>query len=309
MVVGAIALFLAALLNADSLHATADRQPFGWKRTVLINVIGPIRSLSHATRLNRPRQRIQEAIGREPERGSDEVVTVTTPPPPQEAAPTTTAPVREPTAEEPLRLWIGGDSMAQDFGASVERLASSRGTFTPTLDYRISTGLTRPDYFNWPVHLRDDVLPSEPDIMVIIFGANDAQPMEIDGQVHQVRDPEWQEEYRTRVGTTMDLLRAEGRRIIWVGQPRMRASDFDERMGILDGIYASEAESRPWIRFLDSRPVLSDEDGEYAAYLPGANGQQELARQGDGIHLSRFGADRLAAAVFAVIDEELEVGE
>ncbi|HEY8060728.1 MAG TPA: DUF459 domain-containing protein, partial [Acidimicrobiales bacterium] len=177
-----------------------------------------------------------------------------------------------------------------------------------TLDYRISTGLSRPDYFNWPVHLRDDVLPTDPEVMVVVFGANDAQPLEVDGTVRQVSDPAWQAEYRRRVGTTMDLLRSAHRRVVWVGQPRMRSSDFDHRMGILDDIYAAEAEKRPWIHFVDSRPVLAGEDGGYAAYLPGEDGQPELARQGDGIHLSRFGADRLADAVFDVIDGELDSG-
>jgi uncharacterized protein len=93
-----------------------------------------------------------------------------------------------------------------------------------------------------------------------------------------------------------------------VGQPRMRSADFDRRMGILDDIYAAEAEKRPWIHFLDSRPVLGGDDGGYAAYLRGDDGQPELARQGDGVHLSRFGADRLADAVFDVIDGQLDSG-
>jgi hypothetical protein len=308
IVVGIIALGLAALLNADSLYATAHRQPYGWRRTVLTDLVGPVRSLSSTLRLNRPRQRIEKAIGRPaaPGSGPVEQVTVTTVPPARAGGPTTTtAPLRQPTSAQPLQLWVGGDSMANDFGAAVERIATSRGNVTATRDYRISTGLSRPDYFNWPVHLRDDVLPTKPEVMVIIFGANDAQPLEVDGAVHQVHDPEWQEEYRERVATTMDLLRSPDRRVIWVGQPRMRSSKFVELMGILDGIYRSEAAKRPWIHFLDSRPVLAGKDGGYAAYLPGPGGQLELARQGDGVHLSRFGADKLAQKVFDVIDSEM----
>jgi hypothetical protein len=307
IVVGTIALLIAALLNADSLYATAHRQPFGWKRTVLTNAAGPVRSLSHTLRLNVPRERIETAIGREPAPGSGPVEQVTVTTVPQSAAPTTTAPLRQPTPAQPLRMWIGGDSMAHDFGAAMERVASSRGTVTTTLDYRISTGLTRPDYFNWPVHLRDDVLPTDPEVVVIIFGANDAQPLEVDGSVRQVRDEKWQAEYGRRVGTTMDLLRADGRRIVWVGQPRMRSADFDALMGILNRIYAEQAKTRPWIHFLDSRPVLAaSKGGGYSAYLKDADGQLQLARQGDGVHLSRFGADRLAAAAFAEIDRELD---
>ena len=38
------------------------------------------------------------------------------------------------------------------------------------------------------------------------------------------------------------------------------------------------------------------------------DGQPKLARQGDGVHLSVYGSDKLAAAVFEVIDEEMERG-
>ena len=43
MLIGAIALVLAGLLNADSLYDTAHRQPYGWKRTVLTDLVGPVR--------------------------------------------------------------------------------------------------------------------------------------------------------------------------------------------------------------------------------------------------------------------------
>ena len=50
-----IAFGLAGLLNADSLYATASRQPFGWKRTLTRQLVAPLRSISHATGLSRPR--------------------------------------------------------------------------------------------------------------------------------------------------------------------------------------------------------------------------------------------------------------
>ena len=37
----------------------------------------------------------------------------------------------------------------------------------------------------------------------------------------------------------------------------MGDQQFSDRMGVLDDIYRTEAASRPWIRYLDSRPVLS----------------------------------------------------
>ncbi len=66
ILVGIIAFTLAGLLNADSLHAEASRQPFGWQRSALLDLVGPVRSLSHATRLNRPHADIVQAIGKPP---------------------------------------------------------------------------------------------------------------------------------------------------------------------------------------------------------------------------------------------------
>ena len=54
-----------------------------------------------------------------------------------------------------------------------------------------------------------------------------------------------------------------------------------------------------------TRSVLGDPDGGYAAYLPAGDGTPTLMRQDDGIHFSRAGADRAAAAVLA--HEALEI--
>jgi hypothetical protein len=102
----------------------------------------------------------------------------------------------------------------------------------------------------------------------------------------------------------MDLLAGDGRLVVWVGQPAMKKADFDERMDILNRIYAEQAATRPWVRFLDSESVLSV-DGGYDAYLPDAAGKDVPARNTDGIHLTRFGGDRLADATLTVLDEAI----
>lgn len=313
MQVGIIAFLVAGLLNADSLHDQAIRQPFGWKRTVAEAAVWPFRTVSHATGLSKPREVIQTSIGRDPKKaaeakkqakksGISRKPTVDL----SEDAPPPAFVLREPTAEAPLRVWVGGDSMTQVFGQSLVDRCGERGTLECTLDYRISTGLTRPDYFDWPAHLADEVLPAEPEVIVIMFGANDAQSMELESGVFAVRDQPWKDEYRKRVAATMDLLAGNGRLVIWVGQPTMRKAEFSERMDIVDQIYAEEALKRPWVRFLDSRKVLSVDGGtSYQATLPDDSGTHQPARQSDGIHLSRFGGDVLADAALALLDEQI----
>jgi len=299
-----VALVLAALLNADGLSDLANRQPVGWKRNVANAAVGPFCVLGDVTRLKDARAVIRRAADKESQdcrdsrSGSDAFVAppTTTAPPTGTTAPPVTP--RTPTAEDPLRIWLGGDSMTIELAQAVEEAATGRADLDLTTDPRVSSGLTRPDYFDWPRHLADEVLPAEPDVVVVMFGANDSQGLEVEGTPYEPASPQWREEYRRRVGIVMDQLRGDGRLVVWVGQPRMRDDGFDARMQDLDEIFAGEAEDRPWVRFLDSRPVLSPDSGEYQATVDGVS-----LRQDDGIHLDLAGAALLAEAVLAGVAE------
>lgn len=316
-----------------------------WQRRFALDVTRPLRSLAEWTHLSAPHDAIDEARGRNqgssdsfnrlgtivaapPTGGSAPPGTTkgqtnpsapttaagangTAAPSPTTVAPTTAPPVsapvpiRTPTAAAPLKLWVGGDSMAQVFGQELERLAGATGVMTPTLDYRISTGLTRPDYFDWPGHLADVVTSQKPEVMVIMFGANDAQRMDLGGQIYDVGDAQWQAEYRRRVAAVMDFLARDGRRVIWVGQPVMRSADFTVKMQILDGIYRDEAAKHPGVTFVDTWGLFADASGRYSAYLPDGSGEPKLMRQQDGIHLSLPGGDRLAKVVLTELQKEM----
>jgi hypothetical protein len=225
-------------------------------------------------------------------------VTTTTAPPP-------TKPVISP--QRKLRLYIGGDSMARELGESLLDKADS-DLVDASLDFRISSGLARPDYYNWPAHLQDVVGKDEPpDAAVVLFGANDGQNLERDGDVLDFGSPGWLDEYHLRVGATMDVLYAQFRTVYWVGMPICRDGDYTQRMQVEDQVYQEEAAKRPWVHFIDTFPLFADSDGGYADYLPSADGTLVLMRQGDGIHWSRAGGDRVADAVLAALKADWPV--
>ena len=181
----------------------------------------------------------------------------------------------------------------------------------PTLDYRVSTGLARPDYFNWPQHLVDDVLPKDnPQVMVIMFGANDGQNMVgSDGTIYKRGTQEWRDEYRRRVAATMDLMKSptNDRLVIWVGAPVMRPGSGVHDMDQLDYIYWSEAQKRPWVKYFDSWPFFSDANMQYVSEAPNADGVARGLRQRDGVHLSTVGGNRLSWAVLKQIGDLVDL--
>jgi hypothetical protein len=308
MVVG---LAVAGLLNADVISRKSNAQHAdSWRADVasfIATVSGP---------LTWPRDRIDTALGRgTSDADIDELLAQQQEPAPsgEASGPVTTTTigppeVRAPTPADPLRVYVGGDSMASEFSKSFEAVAASTGVMTTTLDPRVSTGLTRPDYFNWPDHLVNDVLASDVETLVLMFGANDAQGLEMpDGTVYERFSEPWREEYRRRVAGTMDLLKSDTRMTFWVGMPIMDPSAGVAGQDMLNHIYWSEAKSRPWITFVDSWPYFADSNGNYSQQLPSADGTTRGLRQGDGVHWSKWGADRIAWEVLEVMEEQIDL--
>jgi hypothetical protein len=218
--------------------------------------------------------------------------------------------VRTPTAEAPLRLFMAGDSMGIAFGGALARQAGATGLIAATYEARGSSGLTRPDYFDWRARLARALEEDQPEVVVLMFGANDSQGIRApDGAVFQTLTDGWRAEYRRRVAAVMDMLVAPGRLVIWVGQPIMASSGLSERMADINTIYREEAALRAeaGVLYLDSWPLFTGPDGEFETYLPDADGEIVQVRAGDGIHLARAGAEHLARAVLERLDTEADV--
>jgi len=308
LVVMLAGLLLAALVNADALVERAERKPFGSDRDRSLAIWHPVQDVAHVLQLHRLRALGDRVVGDEddPRSSSGELaapeapVTTTTVPPAEDLPPE----LRAPTAAAPLRVYIGGDSIVRDAGESFLRIAADDPLLSTTMHYEIATGLTRPDFFDWPAALVADAEALDPEVMFIMFGGNDAQGIVgPDGTVHDTIDsPGWRGEYGRRVEIVMDSLRAEDRLILWIGMPPVRSSGFQGRVDVLNEIYETAAEDRPWVRFVDLSTVLGDASGAYVERLPGVDG---ALRQSDGIHLARPGADHQARHMLSVLREAL----
>jgi hypothetical protein len=220
---------------------------------------------------------------------------------------TTTIPaVPTPTTADPLRVLIVGDSMASDLGNRMAARLAAGGTVATTLDTRPATGLARPDAFDWPTQLAADVAHDHPQVVVALFGTNDAQGMPLPTGPAAFGSTEWNTTYRARVQQVAAIAAGAGARLLWIGEPVMRSALFDQRMQQLDGVVQAALGGDGQALYSDTRPVLATADGAYADALPGPDGLQ-LVRQDDGIHLSWDGADRLAAYEIQVLQQWLNV--
>ena len=145
IVVYALTLVFASMLNAEGIRKTAQTQPDGARRELALHATRPLVAFSRSLHLTTPRHELLAAIGREHE---DEIVGKAPSRPGKTTPPKTP---RKPAfdAARPLKVWIAGDSLVQVPGQAIQR-ASGPDTAVEVLgvESRLSTRLTRPHLYN-----------------------------------------------------------------------------------------------------------------------------------------------------------------
>ncbi len=236
---------------------------------------------------------------------SAEVTTTTATPPslPPETTVVDAGPI--PTRSDPARVYIAGDSDAGSFAPFVSRLLRASGVVATTVDYKVSSGLARPDFFDWPARLSVRIPKLNPDIVIVAFGGNDAQP--IHGLNKQVDTPEWRAEYAKRVGAVMDLVANDGRTLIWVGVPNDNQADTTARLSVQDEVVRAQVAAHPGVVFIDSWNIFSGLDGGYAQYVvdPRDGISKSVRSDVDGFHLNTTGAEILAFHIARAVESDL----
>ncbi len=305
-----LALAFASLLNAEGLRKTAETQPQGVRRDLALEVTHPLVGVSRALHLSTPRHELQIAIGRAAEDRIDATVHLgrsqvshlprSTPKRPAESR-TPDHPARR-TLTRPLRVWVGGDSLAQVPGEALER-RSGKGRMLEfgSVESRLSTGLARPDLYNWFTRIGQVISDLHPDVAVLSFGADDAHDymagVPRGRTVGPFGSPSWRAEYRRRVDGVTREFSAAGIVTIWIGLPIPDGPGFRRSFPIVNSILQSVARAHPKeAAYVDTWHALDGAHGTYTPYLR-VNGKLTLMRLPDGVHYTAAGGDVVAEEI------------
>lgn len=226
-------------------------------------------------------------------------------------APTTTERSGPPTPSSPAKVYIVGDSDAGTFGPYLETLLDGTNLTDTELNYQVSSGLARPDFFDWPAELQRVLPEVAPEIVVVTFGGNDAQGLSVESGEFIVGDPvdneqEWTAEYQERAGAVMDLLLEGDRQVIWVGIPNDDNPEVTARMAIQDQAAKAAAAERDDVVFIDTWRRFSGRDGNWAEFvIDPRDGEGKDVRADDGFHLNQTGAEILAIDIAQAVQDAL----
>ncbi len=216
----------------------------------------------------------------------------------------------KPAKPKPAKILLIGDSSIQaGLGTELERRLENMEGVTVMRFGLHSTGLARPDYFNWMTKLTELKAEFDPDLTVAYFGDNDCQGLaSVDGAaVAKFGSEEWKTEYGDRVQEIVGLMKEGGNYGAMVGMPIMRSKKFSNQIEILNNVVENATLTAGGV-FLPTWGITSDAEGNYMASV-NFEGKDRMIRQGDGIHLSEHGADYVAYHLIEMLKANFELKE
>ncbi|MBN2083260.1 DUF459 domain-containing protein [bacterium] len=234
-------------------------------------------------------------------------VAVTAPVEPEIITPVVAA-AQTPAKFKPTRVLIVGDSSIQSgLGTDLERLIETYEGITVMRFGQHSTGLARPDYFDWNVKLTELMDEFAPDMVIGYWGDNDCQGLSTpEGEfIAHFGTDEWDAEYGLRVQHIVELVKERGGEAVLIGMPIMRAKSFSKRIERLNGVVETAVDAAGGF-FLPTWDMCADADGKYMASVE-FEGQTRIIRQGDGIHLSSHGAKYVADGICKILEEHYDM--
>lgn len=311
LIVIVVALVTWVFLFAPTLERSSEAGPLGTRRTVSLWVLRPITAIGEFMRVTTVTDTASRALGRDPNAAPGGTVDLPLPEdiPTVSASPTPTEPVvqdtkiRRPTPTNVLRIAVVGDSLAAGLGVYLER------EFRPALvqvlrQGRVSTGLSRLDYFDWMTALQKIETAYRPDLVVVMIGDNDNQSLLTPGDqvIAEIGSFEWPQRYEDRVEEFTRIAVDAGSHVAWVGLPIVQRKERWQVMQRQNEIFERVVDATPNALYVDTWDRFATRDGQYTPFY-WEDGKVELIRTSDGLHFNPRGYELLAEAVGAAVVE------
>jgi hypothetical protein len=200
----------------------------------------------------------------------------------------TTTPRHAPFALGHCRILEIGDSLGDDLEYGLRHeLQFTRGLKLIQRN-KVSTGLSASWFYNWPAHLKTDLHKYHPNLVVIMFGANDEQALDVKGTSQPFGSPKWRSAYIARVRRIDRMVTKAGAYAFWVGLPIAAPRSYSQGLRALNAIYKRVALSTPGVTYQPIWHLLATKGGRYRGGAV-VNKVASVLRKPDGIHFTETG--------------------
>ncbi len=201
------------------------------------------------------------------------------------------------------RVLLLGDSLMEDMGPRIHKALQNRRGLEFIISAKFSTGLCRPEFFNWPEHMREVVSKYKPNLVVFFLGANDGMPMRTENRKYvQPGTAIWRETYKSRMDELVSIAREADMDIIWIELPavggRYNKLLHDTQIAQREYCEANGIEN------LQTDPLFSGVWGKYEAFGE-YNGKTVRLRVKDMAHLAPSGSRKVLDHLLPILEKHL----
>ena len=226
-----------------------------------------------------------------------EVTATTTVPPTATTVPPARI-LRSPTALEPLRVMVLGDSVTYEIEPGLTAALQHTGLVVSANRTQMGFGLSQWPIFHWwevwPPFL-DEV---RPEAVVLQAGIWDVQAVYGgERRLPRPEDPDWEAQFSFLVGVALDVLAADGAHVYWL---TMLPSPDPGHTGRLNRLLVALAAGDDRMSVVDLTPGFTDAEGRYVDHVDRL-GVAWPIRKVDGVHLCREGTEVAAGLAAAAI--------
>ena len=199
-----------------------------------------------------------------------------------------------------------GDSLGNDLGWGLARQLGHDHEVHLVQADKSASGLLTPWFYNWPQKEKVLLAQNKPQLVIIMFGANDEQNLKVDGHVLAFGSAPWVTAYTDLITKMATAATNTGAYVLWVGMPIMQPNGYRQGMVLLNSVFAKVATTVPGMTFLPAWELFANAKGQFedAARV---NNIPSLLREADGIHFSYVGENVIATYVTRTIGEVYHV--
>ena len=168
---------------------------------------------------------------------------------------------------------------------------------------RVSTGIVRADFFDWPAHLADRV-PTLPAGSPVVFaaGGNDGQAFL--GTPDSVGSEAWVAEYTNRVLKIVDLVVGADHPLIWIGPPVEKDPAYEARLDVVRSVTEATLAGVRGVVYVDAAQILAGPDGGYTETLADLSGSPIVVRSTDDNRITPAGQDLITQRVLLALQAQ-----
>lgn len=190
--------------------------------------------------------------------------------------------------DDPARILVIGDSLGQGFGMFLDQRVKQRGlSAVVTNRGKVSSGLARGDYYNWPANFKAQATSSKPDIVVAHFGANDMQSIiKPTGNVRYGAQ-DWSEAYGAQVTEILKIAAEAGAVVYWLGPAPDSHRNLNNHLTMINPVFKQVVEASRGV-YIPLTEIASGPNGQFVKTIT-VDGRAMRIRTADGSHFTGAG--------------------